>query len=291
MQDQWIITEDCAGRTISEMLRQRKYSLTQRRRLRRSATVYLNDEAAAFHTRPQAGDNVRLEWDNPARHEPWEYPLDIRYEDADFLIINKPAGLLVHATVTERAHTLLHAAQAYLDRRGSGETPHPVHRLDRRTSGLLLLATNAKAQYNFNRYSMPTLWRRYFAFLHGRLPAPYAELAWPIARKPGSIIERRVDLQQGKPARTCLERLGLGPAYSYVSLLPETGRTHQLRVHCAHLGYPLLGDTLYGGDTQYIARQALHAGELQFIHPYTRKAVRVTAPLPADMQALLAATR
>ncbi len=284
----WTVTADEAGHRLSRLIKKRGYSLSQRRRLRRLARITCNGTPVTWDAIVGHGDTVVLNWDDPQPLLPWRIPLDIVYEDSDFLVVNKPAGMLTHATAQERRHTLLHALQAYLDDTRGQTRPHPIHRLDRQTSGLLVVALSAKAQHDFMQRAFAGLERHYEAVVTGYFPAPLADIRLPIARKEGSIIEREVHLMRGQTARTYVRRLAARPSASRLQLVLATGRTHQIRVHLAHLGYPLLGDDLYGGRLDLIARQALHAFALTFTHPYTGLPLHATAPLPADMQALIA---
>lgn len=287
MQLKWTITVEDEGYTISELLLHKGFSTTQRRKIRRSGVLWCNGKNVPFYWRPRAGDEVLITYRTTKKHEPWDYPLDVRYEDTDYLVINKPGGMLVHATTVERHHTLINAVQAYLDRQGRDGQPHPVHRLDRQTSGLIVIATNPKAQYDYEKYALPEMQRIYTALVQGKFTAPLGSIRFPIARKPGSIIEREVNIRDGKAADTEISVCEANEKFSRLAIILRTGRTHQIRVHCAHLGFPLLGDDLYGGSTDLIQRQALHAGKIIFRHPYTHEVIRVTAPLPDDMQNII----
>ncbi len=283
MELKWIVASSDAGYTISELLVKRKLSTRQRRKIRKKGQFFVNGKPVPKHYRPTEDDEVLIRYESTKKPLPWAYPLDIRYCDEYFLVVNKPSGMLAHQTSSERKYTLLNAIQAFLDERQPGNTPHPVHRLDRRTSGLILIATQPLAQYDFDRLSANTLQRRYTALLCGKFLAQKGSIHFPIARKAGSIIEREVNFTNGQAASTEITSIYVSEKYSRVSVLLRTGRTHQIRVHFAHLGFPLLGDDLYGGSVDRINRQALHADTLIFRHPYTNKVIRVTAPLPNDM--------
>lgn len=149
------------------------------------------------------------------------------------------------------------------------------------------MAKSPQAQHALNRNHLASVERTYRALVPGRFFTPYAEIAWPIARRKDSIILREVNLTAGKPAVTYVTRLAANQQLSYLGIRLKTGRTHQIRVHLAHLGYPLLGDDLYGGSRDILARQALHAATLTFMQPYTGQTVRVSAPLAPDMNAVL----
>ncbi len=286
MQTHWIIETTETGLTISELLRKRGLSARRRRIWRREATIRLNRQEVPWYTRIAAGDVLCIEVNDALRFEPWSFPLDCVFEDEDYLAVNKSSGMLVHPTVKERQHTLLNAVQAHLDRRSPGASPHPIHRLDRGTSGLILVAKSGRAHYAWERHAMEHSSRRYLALVHGDFVAPHADISLPIARKEGSIIEREVNLVTGRTARTFISRIAHSRQASLLALTLATGRTHQIRVHCAHLGFPLLGDELYGGQRDRIERPALHAANLQFCHPQTGRIIRLEAAPPEDFGAV-----
>ena len=286
MQTHWIIESTETGLTISELLRKKNISARRRRIWRREAKVFLNQQEVPWYTRMNAGDHVCIKMKETGHFEPWAFPLDCIFEDVDYLAINKPSGMLVHPTVKERNHTLLNAAQAYLDQTSPGTSPHPVHRLDKGTSGLILLAKSGRAHYDWERLAMAQSSRRYLALVHGTFMDPYADIAFPIARKKGSIIEREVSISKGQFARTFITCIARSRQASLLSLILATGRTHQIRVHCAHLGFPLLGDELYGGHREFIKRPALHAVNLQFRQPQTGQMIHLQAPPPEDFKAV-----
>ena len=158
---------------------------------------------------------------------------------------------------------------------------HPVHRLDRDTSGLLLIAKEPQIQYQLSPKGCKNFKREYQAIVEGTLTPPDGLIDAPIARALPSIILRKVS-PDGQPARTHYRTIKQGNNLSLIELELDTGRTHQIRVHMAHLGHPLLGDDLYGGNMDYIQRQALHAFRLSFKHPMTGENLVITAPPPAD---------
>ena len=211
----------------------------------------------------------------------------IFYEDDYLLIFNKPAGMLVHPTVSESGATLCDAAARHYAGRGLSCGLHPVSRLDRNTSGLVIFAKEPVLQYWL---SLPEyhLVKEYLAVAGGRaaqLPES-GVIDAPIARKSGSIIERCVDYERGKEARTLYRVLRRYEGRALLALRLCTGRTHQIRVHLAHLGCPLVGDNLYGTLGPQ-SRHALHAYKLSFIHPVSDKPLAVSCALPEDMRRLL----
>lgn len=232
------------------------------------------------------GDVVVCRWEESIEDtKPSDDPLDVVYEDEWLMVVNKGPHMLIHPTSKEPQHTLVNAAAGYYLRRGIEAGIHPIYRLDRNTTGLVIIAKCAKVQADLSR-SHDQICRRYFAVAEGILPDDRGIIERPIGRKEGSIIEWMVR-DDGKPALTEYEVLARRQDRTFLRLRLHTGRTHQIRVHLSSLGHPLMGDDLYGGHTGAISRQALHAGELFFTHPMTGENMHLTAPVPADMKALL----
>jgi 23S rRNA pseudouridine1911/1915/1917 synthase len=214
--------------------------------------------------------------------------LDIIYEDDFILVINKPAGM---PTIPSKQHptgTLANAVLYYYDQNDIDYTFHAVNRLDRDTTGLLIVAKNGFVHNLFsNEQKRGTVKRKYKAIVHGKLEGKEVVNA-PIGRKVGSIIERCVK-DDGQSATTHFEVIVNNNDYSLVKLSLETGRTHQIRVHMAHLGHPLVGDDLYGGSTKILKRQALHSYSINFFHPILQKELKFDSTLPEDMDTFLRA--
>ncbi|MFT4268011.1 MAG: RluA family pseudouridine synthase [Xenophilus sp.] len=219
--------------------------------------------------------------------------LDVVYEDSHLRVVDKPAGLVVHPAPGHWSGTLLNGllardgAAAQLPRAGI------VHRLDRDTSGLMVVARTRQAMEALVRMiAAREVTRQYLAVAHGRWSGPAQRwIDRPIGRDPRNRLRMAaVDLRQhaGKPARTLVEVLGRTDTLCLVRCTLETGRTHQIRVHMAAIGHPLVGDEVYGGrPAEGMARQALHAWQLAFVHPVTGEAMRWRRPPPADLAALL----
>lgn len=269
---------------VCDLLRRLGFSLTLRRKLKRSdGAIGVNGQPAAWRTTVRPGDSLSIAWPEESAITPLPLPLTIVYEDDSLLVVDKPAGLLVHPTAAKDEPSLANAVVNHL----GVSRFHPVHRLDRNTSGLLIVAKNPYIQHLLFSERGKNLSRIYLALVSGCPEPPGGTITAPIARRPGSIIERTVS-PDGQPAVTHYRTISSFGAYSLLRLRLETGRTHQIRVHLAHLGHPILGDDLYGGPTDRIARQALHAAELAFIHPVSGRLVHLTSPLPPDIASLVA---
>lgn len=216
-------------------------------------------------------------------------PLDILYEDEHYLMINKPVGLISVPSPAHRGDTVASRVKGYyLNQNYRHKVVHVVTRLDRYTSGVMLIAKNTLAHsFMGNLLSHQELEKNYEALVHGHLEHEEGLIDAPIARSPESIIERIV-APEGKPSITQYKMMKrLENDMTHVRLSLHTGRTHQIRVHMAHLGHPLVGDDLYGGSKELLDRQALHCAHYGFDHPFTGKRVEVEASLPEDMQKLI----
>lgn len=234
-----------------------------------------------------AGDVVRCCWSEENEIVPADIPLSIVHEDEWLLLVNKGPGMIIHPTHKDIHDSLVNAVAGYFQKRAVEAGIHPLYRLDRNTTGLVLVAKSAKVQYDLS-HSHDQIVRHYIAFSAGHLPEQQGLIDAPIGRKPGSIVEWMVR-KDGKEARTAYTVLARGDDFDVLRLRLYTGRTHQIRVHMAYLGHPLLGDDFYGGPAGRMKRQALHAEDLSFRHPVTGELLHFTAPLPEDMKALLPA--
>ena len=286
--------------------------LAERADLTRSAVVRLLEEgevsvdgaSVSKNYKVKAGDEivVNIPEPEPDTALPENIPLDVVYEDADIIVVNKPVGMVVHPAAGNPSGTLVNAilyhCKGSLSGIGGVLRPGIVHRIDKDTSGLLVVAKNDRAHTALaEQLKTHTVSRIYRAILLGNLKEDTGTVNKPIARHPVdrkrmAIARRAEDGREAITHYTVLERFG---AFTLVECRLETGRTHQIRVHMASLGHPLLGDPVYGGDgTKFEARhralihgQCLHAGELSLIHPTTGEAKTFKAELPHDFAALL----
>lgn len=219
---------------------------------------------------------------------PADGPLDIVFEDPDLIVLNKAPGVLVHPGHGHFYDTLGNFLMYHYKMTGDESDFHPVHRLDKGTSGLLAVAKHPFAQEKLKGQLHTGGFRRtYLAVCDGAPPAPSGTVDAPIGPVDGSLMARRVR-PDGKPARTHYRVVRSCGPRSLLELELETGRTHQIRVHMAHLGCPLTGDFLYGKeDVSLISRPALHSAKLELAHPITGERLRFDAPLPGDMSELI----
>ena len=217
--------------------------------------------------------------------------LNIIYEDDAFLILDKPAGIAVHPSVLHYENSLSNGVKFYFESIGLKRKIRPINRLDLNTSGLIIFAKNEYIQECLIKQMQENLFlKEYIAIVHGTFKNKSGTINLPIARKENSIIERCV-CNTGKPSVTDYFVLHEFDAFSVVKCILKTGRTHQIRVHMASIGHPLLGDTLYCSSdyktssklTKQINRQALHSYKISFIHPITNKKLEFICKLPNDM--------
>ena len=221
-----------------------------------------------------------------------DIPLDIVYEDKDLAVINKPQGMVVHPAVGNRTGTLVNGLLGSLDNLSGINgvlRPGIVHRIDKDTSGLLVVAKNDFSHANLSQQIATKECRRiYVALLEGRLKESEGEVINNIGRdKKNRLKMAVVSAKEGKMAHTKYKVLQYYKGYTLVEFELKTGRTHQIRVHMKHIGFPLIGDFLYNPDMEYIQRQALHSYRLSFEHPITGKMMEFVAPLPEDMKKVM----
>jgi len=240
-----------------------------------------------------AGDEVEVDLQPPQPLEAHDLALDVVYEDDDLLVVDKPAGLVVHPAGGVRGATLAHGLVALGARGGSDERPGLVHRLDRDTSGLLLVARNDRAHRLLQRsIRRREIERRYLALVQGAPRSRTGRIEAPIGRDRRVRTRQSLDTVTPRDAVTWFETRESLPGRSLLEARLETGRTHQIRVHLAAIGLPLCGDPVYGvaGDLG-LARQFLHAHRLRLTHPLTGAELDLSSPLPPDLAEALERAR
>lgn len=215
---------------------------------------------------------------------PVKMSLDILYEDEDILVLNKPADMPVHPSAGNYENTLANGVAWYYRQQGETFVYRCINRLDRDTTGVLVLAKNPLSGALLStQMKQRRIHRTYLALTDG-IPPEKGTVCAPIARVNDSVITREVNFEQGEPAVTHYERLAVSNGYALVELHLETGRTHQIRVHMNYIGCPLPGDFLYHPVFDRIGRQALHSFQLEFEHPITKEPLRFLAPVPEDFR-------
>ncbi|GGC74857.1 pseudouridine synthase [Thalassobacillus devorans] len=282
----WKITEQQEGMLVRDYLGSvRAFSRQLLKQIKQSQGLRVNGADVTVRKVLHAGDRVEVALPivKPAeRLEPVALELVIVYEDDDLLILDKPAGLAVMPSMNHDV-TLANGIIAYYEKHGVPSTVHIVTRLDKDTSGLVLVAKHAYSHSLLSRGYIGPIEKTYWALVEGHLINKEGMIDVPIGRKEGSIIEREIR-EDGQPAVTRYHVLRPLHAHSLVELELLTGRTHQIRIHMRHMGHPLAGDDLYGGSLSIMKRQALHCRRLTFPHPITGEVVSCEAELPADIK-------
>ena len=288
----YLIQQQDIQKTVEQFLLSNGYSAALIRRLRHTEQSILKNGIPVYTTyRLDEGDSLAVTLPEEHGSEnivPVPMDLDIRYEDRDLLVVNKAAGVPIHPSQGNHDNTLANGIAWYLGEKGEAATYRAINRLDRDTTGLLILARHALSACMLSEMVRTHAIRRcYLAAASGLVP-PEGVIDAPIARAGDSTIERCVDFERGDSARTHYRTLcyNRDTDCSLVELRLETGRTHQIRVHMKHIGHPLPGDFLYNPDYRLIGRQALHSWQLDFIHPIKKEPLHFEAPLPEDMRRL-----
>ena len=287
----YTIPEEFDSCSLLEFLKSKKYSSQIITHLKRTKEgILLNNEWARVHDKLHTNDELTIqlfEEDSSEKIVPSNLPLHIVYEDEDLLVINKNADTPIHPSQGNFDNTLANAVAYYFQQKGEPFVYRCINRLDRDTTGLLIVAKNMySASLLSDMVHHREIHREYLAIATGVVPSEGTIIA-PIGRVDGSTIERQVDVEHGEYACTHYRTLKEKNGYSLVNLKLETGRTHQIRVHMKHIGHPLPGDFLYNPDYRVIKRQALHSYKLSFIHPITGKSLSFTADLPEDMEQIV----
>ena len=268
---------------------------SQATRLIESGEVAVNGKTAGKSYRLAGGEDVAVTLPEPEPVEtvPQDIPLDVVYEDADVIVVNKPSGMVVHPAPGHPDGTLVNALLCHcagtLSGIGGALRPGIVHRIDRDTSGLIIAAKNDAAhQYLSAQLADHTLARTYECIVVGALREDRGTVDAPIARHP-TDRKRMAVVAGGREAVTHWEVIARYPGYTHVRCRLETGRTHQIRVHMAYIGHPILGDTVYGAKKEVpgLTGQCLHAVGLRFLHPRTHEVVELFCPLPEEFTRML----
>ena len=305
-----IITQDDAGKRLDVYISESEgVTRSAAQKLIAGDNVTVNGKFPAKNYKLRLGDEVETELPEPVSDDaiPQDIPLDIAYEDTDLLVVNKPRGMVVHPAAGNPDGTLVNALLFHcadsLSGIGGVIRPGIVHRIDKDTSGLLIVAKNDASHLKLaEQIKAHSFEREYRAIVLGNLREDRGTMDAPIGRDPRER-KRMAVVADGRPARTHFEVLerftAMGHSYTFVRCNLETGRTHQIRVHMKSLGHPLLGDTLYGGGTtkfehslgELICGQCLTATHIGFVHPTSGEFLRLDCPLPDYFEEILARLR
>ncbi|MBR5248924.1 MAG: RluA family pseudouridine synthase [Lachnospiraceae bacterium] len=284
----YLIEDIHAGRSIREFLQGKGYSRQNLIELKKyEDSILVDGEPRYMNYLLRARDLLTVQIHDEECSEkipPVELPLDIVYEDADLLVVNKPAGMPIHPSLNNYDNSLANALAWYFEKQGKPFVFRCINRLDRDTSGLTIIAKHmVSAGILSSMVARREIHREYMAIVNGTVTPTEGTIDAPIARKGDSIIERVIDWERGERAVTHYRVLQYQNNLSLLSLHLETGRTHQIRVHMKYLGFPLIGDYLYNPDMTLIGRQALHSHRLTFLHPMTKERLDFVCYLPEDM--------
>ncbi len=278
------------NQVLSEKL---EISTRLKNKLIKNKSILLNGSFVDTRTIANAEDIITIVLDSDEDNSniiPTKMNLDIVYEDEHLLAINKPAGIAIHPSILHFTDSLSNGIKYYFDEIGLKKKIRPINRIDLNTSGLVLFAKNEYVQESLIKQMNNKIFKKtYLAIVFGNLKSKSGTIDAPIARKQGSIIERCIDLS-GQKAVTHYEVIKEYNNYSLIKCILETGRTHQIRVHFAYIGNPLLGDTLYNtssNSNSLIDRQALHSYKMEFIHPINKNKICLEAEIPEDMKKLI----
>ena len=277
------------NKTIKQILKERLFISDRLLTFlkKNSLILYNNDKITNLNILARLNSTVTVDLNFEEDNNnivPIKMDLKIIYEDEALLIIDKPAGIPVHPSILHYTNSLSNGVKYYFDSINLKKKIRPVNRLDRNTSGIVIFAKNQYIQECLiHQMQTKEFKKTYLAVVEGHLKKLNGTIDAPITRKENSIIERCV-AENGEKSITHYKVLkqNFEKNYDIVECLLETGRTHQIRVHLSYIGHPLIGDTLYGNNSKYISRQALHAYKVEFIHPITNKLTQFTSDLPKD---------
>ena len=267
-------------------------SRTYAQRLIADGYVTVNDRVVKPGLKLGIGDRLRVAIPptTPGLLLPEAIPLNIIYENDDLLVVDKPAGLTVHPAPGHPNHTLVNAILFHFpDLADVNDSLRPgvVHRLDKDTSGVMLVAKNRTAQLNLaDQFKTHSVFKAYLVLVKGHLTPESGIIEAPMGRDPRNR-KRMAVVAEGKEARTEYRVIKYIDNYTLLDVMPETGRTHQIRVHLSAIGYPVVGDKVYGVKSSYLSRQFIHASRLGFKLPSTGKYIEFTSELPRDLEQAL----
>ena len=311
----YIIDSETSGKTVKYILK-KKFELSERliKKLKHQHRILCNSEPVYINAIVSEHDIIEANTDFEETCDdiiPENIPIDIIFEDDNLIVINKQPDIVVHPTCAHISGTLANAVAYHLQKKGIVKKVRPVIRLDKDTSGIIIFAKNAFSQeYLIRQMNNKTFIKKYIGIVHGFVNEPSGTIAMPIARKPGSIMLRHIS-PEGDHSVTHYKVLEYLNNATVLEFRLETGRTHQIRVHCQAINHPLIGDTLYpylhidetsiisnnspcitqdnecAQKTSILRRQALHSYQAIFEHPETKKSLELSAPIPRDINCAL----
>jgi len=290
------VTNEEDGLMVKQVI-QRHFPFSRRllRMCVKEGLITVNGEQRYLTSRVHSGERIELhvvdQANSAIRPEPIEFT--VLYEDQDLIVIDKPPGLVVHPTKGYPSGTLVNGLAYYFMQNQDQSSIHPVHRLDKDTSGLMVIAKHPFAHSFLAReFAKKRYQRIYYAIVAGVIQEEQGVIAAPIGMDPNSQIKRRIETgRAGKPAITHFSVYERLQGATFVKLQLQTGRTHQIRVHMASIGHPLIGDHLYGDPNDPFPRQALHAAKVKLLHPRKKKWVQWESFFPRDIMKLYAELR
>lgn len=294
MDEVYSLVVDTTGERLDKFisLKLTQFSRARLQKLINEGYVLVNGATAKPSLKLNPGDKltVTIPPPPPSPLSPEDIPLKILYEDDDLLVIDKPAGLTVHPAPGHPGHTLVNAILSHFPHLADmGDSPRPgiVHRLDKDTSGVMLVAKNATAQAKLaEQFKSRAVEKTYLALVRGHLAPERGMIEAPIGRHPSNRKKMAV-VSRGREARTMYRVVKYMGNYTLLEVKPETGRTHQIRVHLAAIGYPVMGDAVYGAKSPLLSRQFLHAHRLKIKLPSTGEYQEFTSPLAEDLEKVL----
>ena len=288
----YIITQEDSGKTVGVIIKY-KLNLSSRfiKKLKYNNRILCNSSPVHVNYIVKDGDIIDVLIDLQEEETdivPEDLPISIIFEDDALIAMNKKPGIVVHPTSGHRSGTIANALAYHFKNRGEKRKIRPVSRLDKDTTGIIIFAKNQFVQEQLiQQMSLKTFTKEYIGIVSGIVTNKTGTIDLPIDRKPGSIMERHIS-STGQRAVTHYEVVEYLNDATCLRFFLETGRTHQIRVHCQAVGHPLVGDTLYSDrPSDLIDRQALHSSCVSFVHPVTKTGIQLSAPLPQDMKDLM----
>lgn len=283
MKLEYKVQEKNVGSSINQISQKLGISTRLLHKLILQKNIFINDKLCDTRNLANTNDKITIYFDYPEDNYniiATPINLNILYEDKWLLVVDKPAGLPIHPSRKHYTDSLSNGIKFYFDSIGLSKKIRPVNRLDLDTSGIVIFAKCEYIQEAFSRQMALNIFKKeYYCLVSGLLKKQTGIINLPIARKQNSIIERCIDYEKGQPSVTHYKVAQEFKNYSLVKCQLETGRTHQIRVHMAAIGHPILGDTLYGTPSSIVSRQALHSYKIECVHPITKEKLVFESPL------------